>query len=118
MSEESDVVQLSLGIDASDVSEKTALVSVRREIARRPNRKQLDMDPILSMRDVVFITGKHRTTILRWIKQGLFPKRSAPKSRPIGWRRSEIEHWAHAPGSSDPSCAKATSPVRTKDEAV
>jgi hypothetical protein len=40
------------------------------------------LDEILWMRDVVQLTGKHRCTIHRWMNQGLFPPKNAPRGRP------------------------------------
>ncbi len=51
------------------------------------------MDEILWMRDVVYLTRKHRCTIHRWMHRGLFPKKNAPRGRPRGWLRSTIERW-------------------------
>ena len=45
------------------------------------------------MRDVVQLTGKHRCTIHRWMHQGIFPLKNAPRGRPTGWLRSTIEQW-------------------------
>jgi predicted DNA-binding transcriptional regulator AlpA len=68
-----------------------------KQSARRP--RAVDAEPILWMRDVVELTGKHRCTIHRWIHDGEFPKKDAPKDRPRGWLRSTYEKWlrgAHA----------------------
>jgi len=53
------------------------------------DRQQIDQ--LLSTRDVVRITGKHRCTIYRWIRAGTFPAKRAGGGR--GWLRSDIERW-------------------------
>ena len=45
------------------------------------------------MRDVLQLTGVHRSTIHRWIRSGSFPRKDAPKKRPTGWLRSTYDHW-------------------------
>lgn len=55
--------------------------------------RDLGMDPIVYMRDVVRIVGRHRSTILRWIDRKSFPPKSVPRDHPSGWLRSEIESW-------------------------
>ena len=60
---------------------------------RRRYGRELGMDPILYMPDVVRIVGRHRSTILRWIDRQWFPAKSVPSEHPTGWLRSEIEKW-------------------------
>jgi predicted DNA-binding transcriptional regulator AlpA len=60
---------------------------------RRRYGRELDMDPILYMPDVVRLVGRHRSTILRWIDRQWFPAKSVPSEHPTGWLRSEIEKW-------------------------
>ena len=45
---------------------------------------------------MVELTGMHRTTIWRRIKDGQFPESvrlGGPESRAIGWLRSDVEAW-------------------------
>jgi predicted DNA-binding transcriptional regulator AlpA len=65
----------------------------------RSLRRTIALDEILWMGDVVQLTGKHRCTIHRWMNQGVFPKKNAPRSRPTGWLRSTIEQWLLGPSS-------------------
>jgi predicted DNA-binding transcriptional regulator AlpA len=88
--------QLSLGIGAPVsrvVREPPARPRVRGRIVKAP----VVLDEILWMRDVVQLTGKHRCTIHRWMNQGLFPLKNAPRGRPTGWLRSTIERWLLGP---------------------
>jgi predicted DNA-binding transcriptional regulator AlpA len=48
---------------------------------------------ILRMRDVVRLTGVHRSTIHRWIQAGRFPVKDAPRHRPTGWLDTTYERW-------------------------
>jgi len=61
--------------------------------ARHLRERDLGIDPVVYMRDVVRIVGRHRSTILRWIDRNSFPPKSVPRARPNGWLRSEIESW-------------------------
>ena len=51
-------------------------------------RQQIDQ--LLSTRDVVRITGKHRY-IYRWIRAGSLPAMRVGGGR--GWLRSDVERW-------------------------
>ena len=55
------------------------------------------IDQVLSTRDVVRITGRHRCTIYRWARAGTFPAKSAGGGR--GWLRSDVERWLKGGGS-------------------
>jgi predicted DNA-binding transcriptional regulator AlpA len=50
-------------------------------------------DSVLWMRAVTALTGVHRSTIIRWINRGEFPKKDAPHSNPNGWLRSTYDRW-------------------------
>lgn len=52
-----------------------------------------NVDQMLTMRDVLTITRRHRATIYRWIAAGLFPAPREYKGHQIGWARSDIESW-------------------------
>ena len=65
----------------------------RRNRNRYKCERDLGIDPVVYMRDVVRIVGRHRSTILRWIDRKCFPPKSVPRGRPRGWLRSEIESW-------------------------
>jgi len=49
------------------------------------------VDQVLSSRDIARITGRHRCTIYRWVRAGVFPPKRAGGGR--GWLRSDVEHW-------------------------
>lgn len=51
---------------------------------------------LISMREVKEMTGKSRSTIWRWIRDGKFPKPRQVGTRDIGWLESEIEEWVQA----------------------
>jgi prophage regulatory protein len=61
-----------------------------------------NVDQMLTMRDVLTITRRHRATIYRWIAAGLFPAPREYKGHQIGWARSDIECWQGQRGG-DPS---------------
>lgn len=90
--------QLSLAIDAPALVNR--LPESQRANVRAPRvTRAIDVEPILWMRDVVELTGMHRCTIHRWILNGTFPKKDAPRRRPTGWLRSTYAQWllgAHA----------------------
>lgn len=71
--------------------------SPRQRASGRIVKSTVPLDEILWMRDVVQLTGKHRCTIHRWMNQGLFPLKNAPRERPTGWLRSTIERWLLGP---------------------
>ncbi len=51
---------------------------------------------ILRSQDVVTMVGLSRVTIWRRVKDGDFPqplRLGGPKSRAVGWRRSDVERW-------------------------
>lgn len=79
--------QLSLAIDSPGSGVGAKL------IAKEAKKRAIALDEILWMRDVVQLTGKHRCTIHRWMHQGIFPAKNAPRARPTGWLRSTIEQW-------------------------
>jgi predicted DNA-binding transcriptional regulator AlpA len=91
-------VQLSLGLPIETATGRP----VQRAQRATGRGRELDLDPVLAMRDVVRVTGKHRATIHRWMKQGLFPQKSVPRARPVGWLRSDIARWLYGEKAVDP----------------
>lgn len=59
----------------------------------RLRRGRKTSDGILHMRDVVKLTGVHRSTVYRWMQLKHFPAKDAPRNRPTGWLRSSYEQW-------------------------
>lgn len=55
--------------------------------------KPEDRKIIIRFKDVKAITGLSRTTIWRYERDGLFPRRIALGGGSIGWYQNEIEHW-------------------------
>jgi predicted DNA-binding transcriptional regulator AlpA len=88
--------QLSLAIGAPASGAGRARSALQRASGRGV-KAATALDEILWMRDVVRLTGKHRCTIHRWMNQGLFPLKNAPRGRPTGWLRSTIERWLLGP---------------------
>lgn len=84
--------QLSLAIDTPRIGvggkpvprQRTDSESVKRTVA---------LGEILWMRDVVQLTGKHRSTIHLLKHRGFFPRKNALRGQPTGRRRSTIEQW-------------------------
>lgn len=93
-----DAVQLSLGLPIETATGRP----VQRAQRATGRGREFDLDPVLAMRDVVRVTGKHRATIHRWMKQGLFPQKSVPRARPVGWLRSDIARWLYGEKAADP----------------
>jgi predicted DNA-binding transcriptional regulator AlpA len=88
--------QLSLAIETDPVPTGVA----HRPSNRKPSvKRELALDPIVYMSDVVVIVGRHRSTIHRWIKRHWFPAPSMPPEHPLGWLRSELEHWQRGTGT-------------------
>jgi prophage regulatory protein len=86
----------------------TALPSDRRSRAPTEARKEAPdrndprparsgdarpIDQVLSTRDIVMITGRHRITIYRWIRAGIFPRKHEAHGHKVGWLRSDVEQW-------------------------
>jgi len=84
--------QLSLAIDTPRIGVGGKPVR-RQRLGGEPVKRTIALDEILWMRDVVQLTGKHRSTIHRWIHRGFFPRKNAPLGQPTGWLRSTIEQW-------------------------
>ena len=87
--QEGDGHQLSL------LFEVTAPVSVPVPVAKGSIEQVTPIDPVegldrmIKTAELVRLLRRHRTTIFRWIKRGLFP----PRHKSGDWRRSDIENW-------------------------
>jgi prophage regulatory protein len=82
--------------------ELTLVLPPPKPVPPRPRRQRnrhdakppvTNVDQMLTMRDVLTITRRHRATIYRWIEAGLFPAPREYKGHQIGWARSDIESW-------------------------
>jgi prophage regulatory protein len=63
----------------------------------KANRQPLpEDDTMLSMKDVVRLTGLSTSTIKRMVSTGLFPKPLRPSPRRIGWPASEVRVWTES----------------------
>jgi predicted DNA-binding transcriptional regulator AlpA len=82
--------QLSLAIGTSG---GTSDPPVAAPTDRKRSKRNVEAECIFWMRDVVAITGVHRSTIHRWIDRRIFPPKDAPGENPVGWLRSTIERW-------------------------
>ena len=55
------------------------------------------MEPeILRLPQVLVLTGLSKTTLWRRVRDGEFPpalRLGGPKSRAVGWRRSDVDQW-------------------------
>lgn len=51
---------------------------------------------IIRLRDVMAHTGLARSTIYKFIKEGLFPKQVPLGGRAVGWILEEVEGWVRA----------------------
>jgi predicted DNA-binding transcriptional regulator AlpA len=87
-----DHTQLSLPIEsASAAMMLNSARGARVKLARV--ERVITLEPIFWMKDVVRLTRTHRCTIHRWIKNGSFPPKDAPRGHPRGWLPSTIERW-------------------------
>jgi prophage regulatory protein len=94
--------QLSLPIDAAEETPKQRRARKITEILTDACEPSAPIDQVLSTRQVLQITGKHRVTIYRWIRAGIFPEKHERRGHKVGWLRSDIEAWlqrAPPPGS-------------------
>jgi predicted DNA-binding transcriptional regulator AlpA len=58
-------------------------------------------DEVLTTREVVRITKRHRATLFRWEKSGHFPTKRTFKGGKRGWLRSDVEHWMAGENNPD-----------------
>jgi len=60
---------------------------------------QLNTDQIslLSIKDVMKLTGSSRSTIYNWINQGRFPKPVSTGPNTVRFRYKDIESWSKNP---------------------
>jgi len=85
--------QLSLPIGVADETPKQRHARKITEILTEAREPGAPIDQVLSTRQVVEITGKHRVTIYRWIRAGIFPEKHESRGHKVGWLRSDIETW-------------------------
>ena len=50
----------------------------------------------LSYKDIQNKLGKSRSTIARWVKDGLFPKPRQIAPQEVGWLQRDIDQWIDA----------------------
>lgn len=77
-----------------------------RQLSSRPRQpakvRAPDMDQILNVADIERATGRNRCTVYRWMMEGRFPAKVVRDGRRLGWLRSEVEAWLHAPSETVP----------------
>jgi predicted DNA-binding transcriptional regulator AlpA len=56
------------------------------------------IDQVPNTHDIERITGRHRTTIYRWVLAGRFPPKRAGSGG--GWLRSDVERWLSGGGTN------------------
>ena len=61
-----------------------AKLTTRHAVGDKTKKRAIALDEILWMRDVVQLTGKHRSTIHRWMHQGIFPRKMHREAVPRG----------------------------------
>lgn len=54
------------------------------------------IEPMLRLADVRQVTGVAKSTIYRWIDEGLFPRPVPIGPGSVAWRESEIAAWQNA----------------------
>jgi predicted DNA-binding transcriptional regulator AlpA len=52
---------------------------------------RVEMDQLLTTADIVRTTGRHRCTIYRWIRAGVFPPKRGGGGK--GWLKSDVDRW-------------------------
>jgi len=95
--------QLALPIDSTEVPAKVVRARKIAAILTGSPKAPPPIDQILSTRQVMQITGKHRVTIYRWIRAGIFPKKHDAHGHKVGWLRSDVEAWLQRDGSAAPA---------------
>jgi prophage regulatory protein len=71
---------------------------------RQPVRpRATDLDQLLNSADIERVTGRHRCTVFRWMREGRFPAKVIREGRPIGWLRSDVERWLSEPALRVPA---------------
>jgi predicted DNA-binding transcriptional regulator AlpA len=90
-----------------------ALPSAHKQTDHVIRRAIHGLDQLLTMRDVQYVTGRDRSTIYRWIQQGLFPPKHAFRGKRRGWRRSDIERWLMGDRQNEMSV-----PTETPDRSI
>ncbi len=93
--------QLSLAIEMGDTAAKRTTSRASARNALHTTMRGC-VDELLSTREIVRITGKHRSTVLRWMSQGLFPDKAKIHGLRLGWRRSDIERWLQGDSDGEP----------------
>jgi len=51
---------------------------------------------ILRMKTVIEITGLARSTVYKYVAEGIFPKPISLGGRSVGWLESEVHSWIQA----------------------
>jgi predicted DNA-binding transcriptional regulator AlpA len=102
-------VQLSfdMKVPSAKLSERKPAATRHAEVERITG-----LDQLLSTRDILKVTGKHRCTIHRWMSQGLFPPKAAQQGRRIGWLRRDVERWLQSSQPVDSSRETITQSCR------
>jgi predicted DNA-binding transcriptional regulator AlpA len=113
MSEGNQQFQLPLSVRSGDPRAPRA---ARRKPGQHSSAERvLAIDLVLGTHDIERITGRHRCTIYRWVRQGTFPGKRAGAGR--GWLRSDVERWLHgdfAPSAVAVSEARPASGAETR----
>jgi prophage regulatory protein len=55
-----------------------------------------DIDPILSLSEVLKATSLKKTAVYHMIDAGLFPRQVRLGARRVGWRQSAIREWINS----------------------
>ena len=50
-------------------------------------------DRLVNVTELEQLIGRHRTTVNRWVRAGLFPERHRIGPLPVGWRLSDVNQW-------------------------
>jgi prophage regulatory protein len=85
--------QLSLQIDEITAPRLAPARKIETLLTPLAEPTSSPLDQILSTREIVKLTGRHRVTIYRWIRAGIFPKKHEAQGHKVGWLRSDVERW-------------------------
>ena len=57
------------------------------------NKHAASINRFLSIKEVQIISGKSRSTLYRWINQGIFPKPCKIGPNSVAWPEEVVEKW-------------------------
>jgi prophage regulatory protein len=62
-------------------------------IGKEMNKKNITKDHLLSLKEVMEMTGQARSSIYYWMSIGHFPKPKKVGLRSVAWIREDVQKW-------------------------